>query len=168
MTKFMHISSYLFVGGNLRGEYVLQSLTYDETVNKWVPYDTKVVLKHGGTKVFGTEVSATNTWSIFGYFRDPVLSLAYENNDPAAVGTGTYTLMRDWPFVLWGHWIGVECDSNTHKKFLAQCPAVIYRADHAADAKQYSDFMKRDCVRITLDSGPCPLRQTTSTNKPDS
>jgi hypothetical protein len=157
--------SYLFVGGNLRGEYVLQGFDYDGPTKQWAARDTKVILKHGGSKVFGTESSAINTWNLFGYFRDPILSLAYENNDPGAVGTGTYTLTRDLPFVLWGHWIGVECDDNTHAKFLAQCPAVLYRADHAAAAEQYTEFMKRDCVRITLSSGPCPIRKLTPTKK---
>jgi hypothetical protein len=158
--------SYLLVKGNLRGEYVLQSLEFDESVNRWIPFNTKVDLKHGGTTVFGTESSTKNTWSMFGYFRDPVLSLAYENDDSGAVGTGTYTLTRDWPFVLWGHWIGVECNGNTHKKFLAQCPAVLYRIGHDGDAKQYSDFLKRDCISITLDSGPCPVRKTTDAQSP--
>jgi hypothetical protein len=152
--------SYLFVGGNLRGEYVLESPTYDASTNKWLPDDRKVVLREGGTKVFGTESTEGNTWSLLGYFRDPVLSIAYENVDPGAVGTGTYTFSRDWPYVLWGHWIGVECNGNTHTKFLALCPALLYRTDHAEDRKQYSDFMKRDCVTITLNSGPCPLRKT--------
>jgi hypothetical protein len=136
----------------------LQSFEFSESDNKWVPFSTKVDLKHGGTTVFGTERSATNTWNMFGYFRDTVLSLAYENDDPAAVGTGTYLLSRDLPFMLWGHWIGVECNmSTTHRKFLVQCPAVLYRIDHEEDAKkQYSDFLKRECISITQDSGPCP------------
>jgi hypothetical protein len=161
--------SHLFVKGNLSGEYVLQSLEFDESRNKCVPLSTRVDLKHGGTTVFGTESSTSNTWSMFGYFRDPILSLAYENNDSGAVGTGTYTLTRDWPFVLWGHWIGVECNGITHKKFLAQCPAVLYQIDHKNDANQYGDFLKRDCISITLDSGPCPIRKqagSESTKRP--
>jgi hypothetical protein len=156
--------SYLFVNGNLRAEYILQSFEFDESTNKWKPFNTKVDLKQGGTTVFGTESSTRNTWRLFGYFRDPILSLAYENNDSGAVGTGTYTLTRDWPFVLWGHWIGVECNANIHKKFLAQCPAVLYKVDHESDAKQYSDFLKRDCIPITLDSGPCPVRNVDTSN----
>src|SRR5262249_12467763 len=33
--------SYLFVGGNLRGEYVLDTLEYAESLNKWSPVHTK-------------------------------------------------------------------------------------------------------------------------------
>jgi hypothetical protein len=149
--------SYFFVKGNLRGKYILQSYEFSDADKKWTPLTTTVDLMHGGTTVFGTESSTTNTWSLFGYFRDPVLSLAYENDDPGAVGTGTYTLSRDLPYVLWGHWIGVECNrTTTHKTFLAQCPAVMYRIDHKDEAKQYSDFLKRECISITQDSGPCP------------
>jgi len=95
------------------------------------------------------------------------LALAYENNDSGAVGTGTYTLTRDWPYVLWGHWIGVECNGNTHRKFLAQCPAVLYRTDHAETRAQYDNFMNQDCITITLDGGPCPVRKEIPTKKPD-
>ena len=155
---YAYVSS-VFVTGNLYGDYVLEALGYEESTNKWERYDTRVGLMHGGTKVFGTETSARQSWRMFGYFRDPVLALAYENNDRGAVGAGTYTMTRDWPYVLWGHWIGVECDGNTHQKFVAQCPAVLYRMDHANEARQYDEFMKRDCVRITLNSGPCPVRR---------
>ena len=159
--------SYLFVGGNLRGDYVLDSFNYNEKLNRWEPAHTTLILKHGGTKVFGAETGTRNTWRHFGYFRDPVLALAYENNDSGAVGTGTYTLTRDWPYVLWGHWIGVECSGNTHRKFLAQCPAVLYRTDHAETRAQYDNFMNQDCITITLDGGPCPVRKEIPTKKPD-
>jgi hypothetical protein len=159
--------SYWFVTGNLFGNYVLDTFEYNEKEDKWKPARTRLSLMHGGTKVFGTETGTSNTWRHFGYFRDPVLALAYENNDTAALGSGTYTLTRDVPYVLWGHWIGVECNANTHKRFLAQCPAVLFRADHAETRAQYDKFMNRDCIPITLDVGPCPVRKDVTTKKPD-
>lgn len=156
--------SYLFVGGNLGGDYVLRTFVYDDGRAAWVPYTTNLNLKHGGTRVFGTNSSTTSNqrWSLFGYFRSPFLALAYENRDPAAHGTGTYTLKQDLPYVFWGHWIGVECDLNINQRFLAQCPCIAYRSDHPEMEQRYSKFMERECVRITLEGpGPCPQRKTT-------
>jgi hypothetical protein len=152
--------SYLFVGGNLRGEYVVRTSSFDGRANKWSPYGLKLVLKHGGTRVFGTESSATSnqTWRVFGYFRPPFLSLAYESNDSAALGTGTYSFKQDLPYVLWGYWIGVECDLSKNQRFLAQCPAIAYRADHPELLQRYENFMSRDCVRITNEPVACRIK----------
>lgn len=154
---------YTFVGGNLRGEYVLKTYTFEDSTKQWVSSTDSLTIKHGGTRVFGT-LSSTKSplrWSVFGYFRSPVLALTYENEDPAAVGTGTFTLQQDLPYAFWGHWIGVQCDLNTNQRFLAQCPCIAYRKDHPELEANYKKFMDRDCVRITLESGPCPPRKTT-------
>lgn len=146
--------SHLIIGGNLSGDYILQSYRYDHDTKKWTLWTANVDLKHGGTRMFGTKRSTeTNqTWSLFGYFRAPFLALAYENNEAAAVGTGTYTLQQDVPYALWGHWIGVECDSNINQRFLAQCPCVLYLKTHPELQARYSTFMNRECLRITKES----------------
>ncbi len=153
-------TSYLFVGGNLGGNYVVQTYDFDEHINKWVPYNSTLEIKHGGTKIFGIETSvlSTRSWRVFGYFRPPFLGLAYENRDPAAVGTGTFAFKQDLPYVLWGYWTGVECDLNTHQRFLAQCPAVAYRADHPEAPDSYKEFMSKACVRLTTDPVACPVK----------
>lgn len=154
-------ASHLFVGGNLGGEYVLKTYTYQDATKTWVPATDNVSLKHGGTRVFGTINSTISPqrWRFFGYFRSPVLSIAYENEDPAALGTGTFTLQQDLPYVFWGHWVGVQCDLNTNQRFLAQCPSIAYRKDHPELQERYAKFMDRECIRITLESGPCPPRK---------
>ncbi len=154
--------SYLVIGGNLRGDYILQTFVYDDGKATWVPYTTNLNIKHGGTRVFGTNSSTRSDqrWRVFGYYRSPFLALAYENTDSAAHGTGTYTLKQDLPYVFWGHWIGVECDLNINQRFLAQCPCIAYRRDHPEMEQRYSKFMERQCVRITLEGpGPCPPRK---------
>src|SRR6266849_2179585 len=52
--------SYLFVGGNLRGQYVLQTFYYDDDSKEWKPVNLNLTLKHGGTYVFGTQSSTTS------------------------------------------------------------------------------------------------------------
>ena len=95
---------------------------------------------------------------MFGYFRSPFMGIAYENRDPAAVGTGTFTLKQDLPYVLWGYWTGVECDLNTHQRFLAQCPMVVYRTDHPEAQGNYKEFMTKECVRLTNEPVACPAK----------
>lgn len=133
----------------------------------WIPFDSDVELKHFGTRVIGERTSSkAYVWALSGFFRDPILSLSYENVDRSAVGTGTFTLQRDGPFALWGHWIGVECDPMTNRRFLAQCPILVYRTDkaHVAETPKYKAFMARKCIPITLDDGPCPVKSSSQTS----
>lgn len=157
----------LIFKGKLDGDYVLKTFAYDDKTRNWTPYTMTFGLSHAGTHVFGTIRSTTSdrAWEAYGYFRDPVLALSYENTDSAAVGTGAYVLKQDVPYVMWGHWIGVECDDNTNQRLVAQCPAIMYRSDSAKEEKRYTEFMSRTCVTITPDSGPCPAKKTSDKAK---
>lgn len=154
---------HFFTQGNLGGKYVLRTFELMPK-GKWEPYDSDVELKHFGTRVIGERsTSKAYKWELSGFFREPILSLSYENVDRSTVGTGTYTLQRDGPFALWGHWIGIDCDPDTNKRVLAQCPVLLYRTDKAvlAETPKYKEFMSRQCIPITLDTGPCPLKPST-------
>ncbi len=150
--------SYMFLGGNISGEYFVKTFVYEASNDTWKPATTKIDLKHGGTYVFGTEhgTLTTNEWRWEGFFRASALAIAYENKDPAAIGTGTYTLKRDLPYIFWGHWIGVECDSKTHRNFIAQCPAIMFLTKYQQTENNYTEFMSHQCIRVTPETGPCP------------
>jgi len=153
---------HFFAKGTIGGKYVMKAYTFEGKPNPaWISFDSDVELKHFGTRVIGERTSSkAYVWRLSGYFRDPILSLSYENVDLSMVGTGTFTLQRDGAFAFWGHWIGVECDPRTNRKFLAQCPVLVYRTDKAklAETPLYEEFMGRSCIPITLDNGPCPLK----------
>jgi hypothetical protein len=153
---------HFFTSGSIGGSYIMRAYTFEgKPKPEWISFDSDVVLKHFGTRVIGERMSSkAYVWELSGYFRDPILSLSYENVDKSAVGTGTFTLQREGPFALWGHWIGVECNPLTHQKFLAQCPVLVYRADQAqlVEVPKYKEFMARECIKISLDYGPCPVK----------
>jgi hypothetical protein len=85
------------VGGNLTGEYALLWYYYDDDKKEFVLATDAMSIKHGGTEIFGTisagqqgtvsTLSPPQQYRLFGYFRWPVLALAYENEDPAGNST---------------------------------------------------------------------------------
>ena len=142
---------YLIQPGNLGGQYLLKSFAHRADS----PYDKidllyNVDLNHGGSRVFGTIRGITARYKFNGYVRQQFLSFAYGGVGP--LGTGTYTMQRDVEGGFWGFAVQVECIQRNAQ--YVRCPALMYKAGHANMEKTYSDFLNRDCEKVTVERPP--------------
>jgi len=145
---------YYLQPGNISGVYSLDGHTYKAAP----PYDKidlkwRFVLKHGGTRVFGTIGPVGKVvYNFRGYKRDKFLSMAYGGVREGGLGTGTITLQRDVQAsggadIFWGYTVVVECMDG--KALFVRCPAVMYEEGHPDHAAQYQSFMTTTaCERV--------------------
>jgi hypothetical protein len=145
---------YYLQPGNISGTYTLAGHTYTNTPpNKKVELNWRMVLKHGGMRVFGTIGGPERVVYRFGgYKRDRFLGLAYGGVKEGGLGTGTITIQRDIQSgghdFYWGYTVIVECIGGN--ALFVRCPAVMYEEGHPEIPDYYKNFVTQDCEWIQI------------------
>jgi hypothetical protein len=132
--------------------FVIRSWTFAEVAphEKHELYHN-VQLQDDGEQVSGTirgSISGSE-WRLSGYRRHKFLGMAYGGVKKGGLGTGTYTMQQDRDDIYWGYAAKVECLGQD--ALFVRCPAVMFKKNSSELEKIYSNFLMRECEKVTLD-----------------
>jgi hypothetical protein len=159
----VHVAS-LVVKGALDGEWVVESLEYDDNPNpKLIRSTEPMILRQLSFRVIGESGTSQKSWTVGGYYNQPFLALANVSASGTS-GLGSYTgrAAPEGNLAFLGVQISVNCKGTNTVPVLLKCPALLVRKEQQQLIPRYqSQLDSNKCEEIaSLESTParaCPL-----------
>jgi hypothetical protein len=126
----VHAAS-LVVKGALDGEWIVESLEYDDTPSsKLIRSSEPMILRQLLFRVIGESGTPRKGWTVSGYYNQPFLALTNVSASGTS-GLGSYTgrAAPEGNLAFLGVQISVNCKGTSTVPVLLKCPALLVRRE---------------------------------------
>jgi hypothetical protein len=163
----------LVVKGPLDGEWVMESLEYDDTPNPKLTRSSEPMrLRQLWFRVIGESGTSRKGWTVSGYHNQPFLALANVSaSDTSGLGSFTGRAAPQGNLAFLGVEISVNCKGASIVPVLLECPALLVRREEQQLLSKYQSLLDpKKCEEIpsseVLAARACPLPKAGSAAAP--